>query len=34
MGVRLKVENVEELKDTKVFMIGRLARYEEFNQPI
>lgn len=34
MGIKLKIENVEELRNTKVYMIGRLARYEEFDQPI
>lgn len=34
MGIKLKIENVEELRNTKVYMIGRLARNEEFDQPI
>ena len=34
MGIKLKIENVEELRDTKVYMVGRLARGNEFEQPI
>lgn len=34
MGVSLKIENVEELKNTDVYMVGRLAKCNEVNQPI
>lgn len=34
MGIKLKIENVEELRDTKVYMVGRLAKYNEVEQSI
>ena len=34
MGIKLKDTNVEELKSTKIYMLGRLANEDEFETPI